>query len=52
VEGQSIKLARNDSPDGQHHFIPLSWVEGEDDQVNLTKNSVEPQQGGIGREGV
>jgi hypothetical protein len=45
VEGQSIKLTRNDSPDGQHHFIPMSWVESVDNKVHLTKNSVETQQG-------
>lgn len=45
VEGQSIKLTRSDSPDGQHHFIPLGWVESVDDKVHLKKNSVETQQG-------
>ena len=26
VEGDQIKLTKNDSPDGQHHLIPLTWV--------------------------
>ena len=26
VEGDHIKLTKNDSPDGQHHLIPLTWV--------------------------
>src|SRR5687768_13696930 len=27
LEGEQIKLAKNSSPDGKHHFIPTSWVE-------------------------
>ena len=35
-EGDRIKLTRADSPDGQHHFVPLSQVEGiEGDTVRL-----------------
>ncbi len=45
VEGNAIKLTRNDSPDGQHHFIPVDWVEKVDGQVHLKKNSVETEQG-------
>lgn len=45
VEGNAIKLTRNDSPDGQHHFIPTDWVEKVDSQVHLKKNSVETEQG-------
>ena len=26
VEGDQIKLTKNDSPDGFHHYIPLAWV--------------------------
>ncbi len=39
VEGQAIKLTRKDSPDQQHHFIPVSWVARVDKHVHLTKNS-------------
>jgi hypothetical protein len=45
VEGSAIKLTRNDSPDGKHHFIPTSWVERVDSHVHLTKNSMETEQG-------
>ncbi len=46
VEGDSLKLARKDSPDGQHHFVPLSWVgRVHDRHVHLTKNSVETETG-------
>src|SRR5687768_18555917 len=27
VEGSAIKLTRMDSPDGENHFIPTSWVD-------------------------
>jgi hypothetical protein len=45
VEGSTIKLTRNDSPDGQHHFIPTGWVQRVDNQVHLRKNSQETEQG-------
>ena len=45
VEGQAIKLTRNDSPDGQHHYIPKDWVDHVDAHVHLKKNSVETEQG-------
>jgi hypothetical protein len=37
-EGDSIKLTRND-PDaaGQHHYIPLAWVESVGQTVRLNK---------------
>ena len=39
VEGDTIRLTRSDSPDGQHHRIPLSWVDHVDKHVHLSKNS-------------
>jgi hypothetical protein len=38
VEGDSIKLTQND-PDahGQHHFIPIDWVDTVGLTVRLTK---------------
>ncbi len=45
VEGNAIKLTRKDSPDGQHHFIPVAWIERVDSHVHLTKNSQEAEQG-------
>jgi len=38
VIGNSIKLTKNDSPDGLHHLIPLDWVQRVDDHVHLNKN--------------
>jgi hypothetical protein len=38
VEGDRIKLTKNDSPDGQHHTIPLSWVAKVHDHIHLNKN--------------
>jgi hypothetical protein len=43
VEGNSIKLTRKDSPDGQHHLIPMRWVAKVDDHVHLIKDHVEVQ---------
>jgi hypothetical protein len=40
MDGQSrIKLTRTDSMDGQHHYIPLDWVDHIDEHVHLSKNS-------------
>jgi hypothetical protein len=44
VEGSAIKLTKNDSPDGQHHFIPVGWIERVDSHVHLKKNSQETEQ--------
>jgi hypothetical protein len=38
VEGDQIKLTKNDSPDGQHHLIPLSWVAKVHDHIHLNKD--------------
>ena len=43
VEGNSIKLTRSGSPDGQHHRIPLSWVAKVHDHVHLNKDHKEVQ---------
>ena len=45
IEGQTLKLTKNDSPDGQHHFIPTGWVDHVDTHVHLKKNSKETEQG-------
>jgi len=45
LEGGAIKLTKNDSPDGQHHFIPTGWVDRVDNHVHLKKNSQETEQG-------
>jgi hypothetical protein len=38
VEGDRIKLTKNDSPDGLHHTIPLSWVARVHDHVHLDRD--------------
>lgn len=44
VQGTHIKLTKNDSPDGQHHLVPLTWVAKVDSSgVHLNKNHVETQ---------
>jgi hypothetical protein len=44
VEGNSIKLTRNDSPDGQHHYIPMTWVARVDNHVHLSRNCGEAKR--------
>jgi len=40
--GNYIKLNKKDSADGQHHWIPVAWVESIDDKaVYLNKTSSE-----------
>jgi hypothetical protein len=42
MEGESrIKLTKNDSPDGQHHMIPIDWVDHVDAHVHLNKDADE-----------
>ena len=31
IEGEQLKLTRTDSPDGQHHYVPLEQVESMDE---------------------
>jgi hypothetical protein len=42
--GGAIQLTKKDSRDGQHHFIPVAWVERVDSHVHLNKNSMETEQ--------
>jgi hypothetical protein len=44
VEGDSIKLTKNDSPDGQHHRIPLAWVAKVHDHIHLKKDHREVER--------
>jgi len=39
VEGDTIRLTKRDSPDGQHHRIPLSWVAKVHGHVHLDRDS-------------
>ena len=41
VDGDRIKLTKNDSPDGLHHFIPTSIVASVDEKVHLSKTGDE-----------
>ena len=45
VEGGAVKLTKKDSADGQHHFVPVGWIERVDSHVHLKKNSQETEQG-------
>lgn len=38
IEGNSIKLTKNSSPDGQHHYLPMVWVESVGQDVRLNKD--------------
>ncbi len=40
-----FKLAKSTSPDGQHHFVPLSWVNHVDRHVHLNKTVSEMKAG-------
>jgi hypothetical protein len=44
VDGDRIKLTKDDSPDGMHHFIPMGIVDHVDDKVHLNKTGIEVKQ--------
>lgn len=44
VEGGAIKLTRKDSPDGEHHYIPMVWVDHVDSHVHLNKDCGEAKR--------
>ena len=37
LDGDHIKLTKKDSPDGQHHWIPQSWVTRVDEHVHIDR---------------
>jgi hypothetical protein len=41
LDGDRIKLAKSTSPDGQHHFIPLAFIDHIDAHVHLKKSASE-----------
>ena len=43
--GDSMKLAKHDSPDGMHHFIPTSWIARVDEHVHLSKSGTDVKSG-------
>ena len=38
MQDDKIKLTKNDSPDHQHHFVPLTWIDHVDRHVHLNKS--------------
>ncbi|WP_337173627.1 DUF2171 domain-containing protein [Paludisphaera sp.] len=44
VEGDTIRLTKRESPDGQHHRIPISWVDRVDEHVHLNLNHKQAQE--------
>ena len=45
VEGGQIKLTKNGpQAGGQHHFIPMGWVDHVDQHVHLNKNADETRR--------
>lgn len=36
-QGSMIKLTKSSSPDGQHHMLPVAWVDHVDTHVHLRK---------------
>lgn len=45
LDGDRIKLAKSTSPDGEHHYLPLSWVDHVDTHVHLNKSSADAKAG-------
>ena len=44
VEGDQLKLTKNDSPTGEHRYVPLSQVESMDDvavYLNVERDAVQ-----------
>lgn len=39
VQGKSLKLTKDTK--GEHHFIPLDWIDRVDDKVHVNKNGDE-----------
>jgi hypothetical protein len=37
LDGDYIKLTKRDSPDGQHHWIPLHWIARVDEHVHIDR---------------
>ncbi len=38
---ETIKLAKNTSPDGEHHYVPMAWVDHIDQHVHLKRTTAE-----------
>jgi hypothetical protein len=44
VQGSEIKLSKGSDKSGQHHFIPLDWVDHVDAHVHLKKASKDAKE--------
>jgi len=44
MDGDYIKLTKKDSPDGQHHWIPMSWVTRVDEHVHVDRPGKQAMQ--------
>ena len=47
-----IKLTKNDSPDHQHHLVPLMWIDHIDQHVHLNKTLAEIRAATSGSSGL
>ena len=45
LDGDRIKLKKTTSPDGQHHYVPLAWIDHVDAHVHLNKAVAEAKAG-------
>lgn len=48
VDEDQIKVTRSGSPEGQHHFVPLDWIERVDTHVHLSRSHDELHQEDVG----
>jgi len=37
VDGDYVKLTKKDSPDGQHHWMPMGWVTRVDEHIHVDR---------------
>ena len=44
IEGGWIKLTKDSGRDGQHHYIPMDWVESAEGAVQLRKGTEAARQ--------
>jgi len=42
VQGSSVKLVRDAV--GQHHFVPITWIESIDDKIHLARSAEEVER--------
>ena len=42
IEGSEVKLVRDVL--GQHHLVPIAWIESIDDKIHLTRSAEEVER--------